>query len=49
MKHIGFNAIHKLNQKGLDSATKSYNKISIQGDTMFVAGTSNLQDLWDDF
>ena len=49
MKHIGFNAIHKRNQKGLDSATKSYNKISIQGDTMFVAGTSNLQDVWDDF
>jgi hypothetical protein len=49
MKHIGSNAIHKRNQKGLDSATKSSNKISIQGDTMFVAGTSNLQDVWDDF
>ncbi len=49
MKNLGFtNTFHQRNQIGLDSATKSANKISIQGDTMFVAGTSNLQDVWDD-
>ena len=50
MKNIGFaNTFHHRNQIGLDSAYKSDNKISIKDDTMFLAGTSNLQDVWDDF
>jgi hypothetical protein len=49
MKHIGFaNTFHQRNQIGLDSASRSDNKISIKDDTMFLAGTSNLQDVWDD-
>ena len=49
MKNIGFaNTFHHRNQIGLDSAYKSDNKISIKDDTMFLAGTSNLQDVWDD-
>jgi uncharacterized protein YhjY with autotransporter beta-barrel domain len=49
MKNIGFaNTFHQRNQIGLDSAYKSDNKISIKDDTMFVGGTSNLQDVWDD-
>ena len=50
MKNLGFtNTFHHRNQIGLDSAYKSDNKISIKDDTMFLAGTSNLQDVWDDF
>ena len=50
MNNIGFaNTFHHRNQIGLDSAYKSDNKISIKDDTMFLAGTSNLQDVWDDF
>ena len=49
MKNIGFaNTFHQRNQIGLDSAYKSDNKIYIKDDTMFLAGTSNLQDVWDD-
>ena len=49
MKDIGFtNTFHQRNQIGLDSAYKSDTKLSIKDDTMFVAGTSNLQDVWDD-
>jgi hypothetical protein len=49
MKNTGFtNTFHHRNQIGLDSAYKSDNKISIKDDTMFLAGTSNLQDVWDD-
>ena len=50
MENLGFtNTFHHRNQIGLDSAYKSDNKISIKDDTMFLAGTSNLQDVWDDF
>ena len=45
MKSIGF---HKRNEIGLGNAYKSDNKISIKDDTMFLAGTSNLRDVWDD-
>ena len=45
MKDIGF---HKRNETGLTNAYKANNKIYIKGDTMFLAGTSNLQDVWDD-
>ncbi len=49
MKNTGFtNTFHHRNQIGLDSAYKSDNNISIKDDTMFLAGTSNLQDVWDD-
>ena len=49
MKNLCFtNTFHHTNQIGLDSAYKSDNKISIKDDTMFLAGTSNLQDVWDD-
>ena len=49
MKNLGFtNTFHQRNQIGLDSAYKSNNKLFIKDDTMFVAGTSNLQDVWDD-
>ena len=49
MKNTGFaNTFHQRNQIGLDSAYRSDNKISIKDDTMFVGGTSNLQDVWDD-
>ena len=49
MKNTGLtNNFHQRNQIGLDSAYKSDNKISIKDDTMFLAGTSNLQDVWDD-
>ena len=49
MKNIGVtNNFHQRNQIGLDSAYKSDNKISIKDDTMFIGGTSNLQDVWDD-
>jgi thymidylate synthase (FAD) len=49
MKDIGLtNTFHQRNQIGLDSAYKSGTKLSIKDDTMFVAGTSNLQDAWDD-
>ena len=49
MKNTGLtNNFHQRNQIGLNSAYKSDNKISIKDDTMFLAGTSNLQDVWDD-
>ena len=49
MKNTGLtNNFHHRNQIGLDSAYKSDNKISIKDDTMFLAGTSNLEDVWDD-
>ena len=36
-------------KEGLDRATAADKKIYVNGDTMYVAGTSNLQDVWDDF
>ena len=50
MKNIGFtNMLHQRNKIGLDHAYGSKNKISIKDDTMFIAGTSNSRDVWDDF
>ena len=34
---------------GLDKATAARDKVYVHGNTMYVAGTSNLQDVWDDF
>ena len=45
MKNVGF---HQRNELGLKNAYKSKNKIYIDNDKMFLAGTSNLQDVWDD-
>ena len=50
-KTIGFNNnnnFHKLNQIGLNKAYNNNNKIHVDGDTLFVAGTSNLKDVYDD-
>ena len=50
-KLIGFNNnnnFHKLNENGLNKAYNNLNKIHVQGDTMYIAGTSNLKDVYDD-
>ena len=50
-KNIGFNNNnnnHKLNEIGLNNAYNNANKVHVQGDTLFVAGTSNLKDAYDD-
>ena len=39
---------HRRNQIGLSNAYKMDNKIYINSDTMYLAGTSNLRDVWDD-
>ena len=36
-------------KQGLDKATAARDKVYVHGNTMYVAGTSNLQDVWDDF
>jgi hypothetical protein len=35
-------------KEGLDKAYALDNKINVNGDTLYVAGTSYLQDVWDD-
>ena len=50
-KTIGFNnnnQRHKLNEMGLNSAYNHVNKVHVQGDTLYVAGTSDLKDAYDD-
>jgi len=50
-KTAGFNNnnnFHKLNEMGLNMAYNNDNKIHVQGDTLFVAGTANLKDAYDD-
>ena len=34
---------------GLDKATAAHDKVYVHGNTMYVAGTSSLRDVWDDF
>ena len=46
MKHIGFN--HKINEIGLKKAYNNYKGIHIDNDTMFIAGTKNFRDVYDD-
>ena len=41
-------AFHQFNQEGLDLAYKQFNYIFTQGDTLFIAGTQNSQDIYDD-
>ena len=50
-KHIGFNNnnnFHKLNSDGLNKAYNNNNKIHVDNDTLYIAGTSNLKDVYDD-
>ena len=50
-KPIGFsnnNNFHKLNEYGLNKAYNNTNKIYVQGDSLYVAGTSNFKDVYDD-
>ena len=50
-KTTGFNNnnnFHKLNEMGLNRAYNNDNKIHIDGNTLFVAGTSDLKDAYDD-
>ena len=46
MKHIGFN--HKINEIGLKKAYNTHKGIHIDNDTMFIAGTRNFRDVYDD-
>ena len=50
-KTTGFNNnnnFHKLNETGLYNAYNNINKVHVDGDTLYVAGTSNLNDVYDD-
>ena len=47
MKHIGFNH-HKINEIGLKKAYNTHKGIHIDNDTMFIAGTRNFRDVYDD-
>ena len=50
-KAVGFrnnNNFHKLNESGLNKAYNNHNKIHVEGDTMYIGGTSNLKDVYDD-
>ena len=49
-KNVGFhNSFHTIKEIGLQKAYKSDNKVHVDGDTMFIAGTMNKQDWIDDF
>ena len=50
-KTAGFNNnnnFHKLNEIGLNNAYNNANKVYIKDNTMFIAGTSDLKDAYDD-
>ena len=50
-KPIGFNNnnnFHKLNENGLSKAYNNHNKIHVENDTLYIAGTSDLNDVYDD-
>ena len=50
-KPIGFNNnnnFHKLHEKGLNNAYNNHNKIHVENDTLYIAGTSDLKDVYDD-
>ena len=49
-KPIGFNNnnnFHKLNEMGLNNAYNNHNKIHVENDTLYIAGTSDLKDVYD--
>jgi hypothetical protein len=49
-KNVGFNNnFHKINEIGLNKAYESDKKVYVDGDSLFIAGTSNKQDVIDDF
>ena len=49
VKNVGFNNnFHYQNKVGLDKAYASENATYIKDDTMFIAGTRNLRDVYDD-
>ena len=49
VKGVGFHHnFHKINETGLQQAYNSEKKLHIDGDTLFIAGTANKQDVWDD-
>ena len=50
-KPIGFNNnnnFHKLNENGLSKAYNNHNKVHVDNDTLYIAGTSGLKDVYDD-
>ena len=50
-KQIGFHNksnFHKINEMGLNKADQVDKKLHVDCDTLFIAGTSNKQDVWDD-
>ena len=50
-KHTGFHNkynFHKINEIGLKKAYQSDKKLHVDGDTLFIAGTSNKRDVWDE-
>ena len=48
-KKVGFNFInHKINEIGLSKAYQSDKKLYVDGDSLFIAGTSDKQDVYDD-
>ena len=49
MRNIGFiRTLHQRSQIGLDGAYHNEKKLFIKEDIMYIAGTSSLQDVWDD-
>ena len=50
VKNIGLqHNFHKINQSGLNKAYASNTATHIDGDTMYIAGTRNMRDWYDDF
>ena len=50
-KVVGFNndnTFHKLNEIGLNKAYNSKNKVYAENNTLYIAGTSDLNDVYDD-
>lgn len=50
VKNIGLqNNFHYYNKLGLDKAYASKSGAYVEGDVMYIAGTRNRRDVWDDF
>ena len=50
VKNIGLqNNFHNINKIGLTKAYAAYNATHIEGDTMYIAGTRNMRDWYDNF